>query len=87
MNKNLKIIYSVIQDSDLEQEQKLELFRLFKLPDDESLVEVAKLLAIKPKYIQLIYDNYKNKEQALRNDNLSALQDIIEQEKKLIEEV
>ncbi len=87
MKSNLNQIYAVIQDSDLAQSKKLELFKLFKHANDKPLEDLARSLEEKPGFIRGIYENYKSKEQALRNDDLSALDDVMDKEVEMIKEI
>ncbi|MBX4197729.1 hypothetical protein KW782_00135 [Candidatus Parcubacteria bacterium] len=84
---NYERIKAKVQDSSIEQNDKQIILDFFAEVSDENLVEIADLFEQKPEWVKIFNDNRKAKLKAFASGDESELNEILEQEKKYLNEL
>lgn len=84
---NYERIKAKVQESSLEQADKQHILDQFAEVDDEALMEIAELFEDKPEWIGIYNDNRKAKQKAFASGDSSAITEILEQEKKYLNDL
>ncbi len=84
---NFERIKSALEKSDIPGEDKKVINDQFAVISDEHLGEIASLFEEKPEWIQTFNDNRKKKMAAMASGNQSDWEDILDQEKKLLQKL
>jgi hypothetical protein len=84
---HFETIKKLIQDSSLEAVDKQELVDTFAEISDESLEDIAKLLEKDPSWVIKFSDNRKKKKEAFATGSQDLWDQILEEEKKYIQEM
>lgn len=80
-----KKVYKSINDSKfLSENEKDEMFGMFLHVGDSELEGVAELFQNNPAIMKFLYENMKKKEEALKDGNLSAFNEIFKEEMDLL---
>ena len=82
MSKNTyQKIHEIIEESSLSLEQKREFSEVFAQTKEESLKPVYTFLKAHPDWVERLFENYRRKKEAVVTGDMSAWQEVIEQEK------
>jgi hypothetical protein len=84
---NYERIKAKVQESSLEQDDKQHILDQFAEVSDESLTEIAELFEDKPEWIGIYNENRKAKIKAFASGSESEKQEILEQEKKYLNDL
>ncbi len=76
-----------VQESSIEDADKQSILDQFAEVSDENLPEIAELFDSKPEWVGIFNDNRKAKREAVRSGDSSKFKEIIEQEKKYLNEL
>ena len=68
--------------SPLSQEERAELYNIFLTFPQENFIELVEFLESNPEWVVRLYNNYKQKESAVKSKNHEDWRLIFEQEKK-----
>jgi hypothetical protein len=84
MGSNLELIKGILEKSDLAELEKDEFVSLLSGASDDELSEMLSLFSESPWWIQKMFDNYKEKSQAIvENDEVKWRRVINEEEVQL----
>lgn len=84
---NFKKIVDLISHSDVQFNDQTELLSLFSSASDAELEPAVKLFESDSAWIGRINENYKKKKKAFLEKDENLWQSIVEEEKKLLEEI
>lgn len=84
---NFTKLKELISKSPIPPAEQFDLIMLFSKAKDEELVDVVELFSSDLMWVNMINGNFKDKLDALKNKDLSAWHKIIEDEKKILEEI
>jgi hypothetical protein len=84
---NYERIKEKVEASSLEQQDKQIILDQFAEVSDETLEEIADLFEEKPVWVTIYNDNRKAKLKAAATGDASAAQEILEQEKKYLNDL
>ncbi len=87
MSTNYQRIKSAIDASSLSAEDKKILTDNFASISDDHLLEIADLFEAKPTWVSTYNDSRKKKLEAFKTGNESLLDEILEEEKKLVKKL
>ena len=78
-------LFRAIQNSDLKEHEKQEMFGFYGHIGDSELDDTVVLFETNPELIGFFYEDMKKKEGALRDNNLQAFEDVFDDEIEMIE--
>lgn len=81
MNYNLE---KIINESNFTPKEKGEILKFFSKLLDDDLNIILEMALKDPKWLKIFYDNYQNKKQALSQKNQPALEKILKEEEKYL---
>ncbi|MDQ3014513.1 MAG: hypothetical protein M3Q73_01465 [bacterium] len=84
---NYERIKTKVQASPLEQADQQSILDQFAEVSDENLMEIADLFHDKPEWVEIYNNTRKQKMAAFASGDESALENILEQEKKYLEDL
>jgi hypothetical protein len=87
MNTNFHKIKELISKSDLNKEDKDFLLVCLSLANDDELLSLVELFVENINWVNIISENLKKKKEALINRNLSLWQEIIKEEKRILDKI
>lgn len=84
---NFERIKKAVEASTISVDDKTVISDLFAQVSDENLLDIADLFEKKSSWVSIFNDNRKKKIEAYSNGNQDAWNEILEQEKKYLEEL
>jgi hypothetical protein len=84
MNENLQKIKDLVAQSNIPEDEKVELIAIFSREHDSDLEDTARLFAEDPSWIQQVSDNYKSKRVAMIMGEETLWQKILDEEESLL---
>ena len=78
-------IHEIIEGSPLSHEEKRDFTDLFAQTKEEALRPVLKVLEADPSLVEVLYQNYKMKREAIITGSMDAWHDAIQKEKEELE--
>ncbi|MES2436881.1 MAG: hypothetical protein V4519_02625 [Patescibacteria group bacterium] len=87
MSTNYERIKVCVASSTISDTDKKYITDLFAEVADQNLAEIAELFESKPKWVAMFNDNRKKKQEAYASGDASAWQSILEEEKKMMDDL
>jgi hypothetical protein len=81
----LKRVGELIEKSQLSQKDKSNFVSLLSRATDEELENIVSLFSESSSWVEVMYDNYKNKEAALENKDSDQWNTIVAGEKSMLQ--
>jgi hypothetical protein len=85
--QNYQRIKTCVQNSSIPTQDQKEITDFFAEVSDEFLAEIAELFEKKKDWVSIYNDNRKKKREAVRSGNQELLNQILEEEKKYINDL